>query len=145
MIKIQKNYFSIDFEIKKITNKFKDIGAMSSFVGYVRNNNENKKVNSIYLDVYLKMANLKLLEIADNAKKKWGLIDYLVIHRYGKLTVGEKIVMITTLAKHRKESFLSCKYIIEYLKKDAPFWKKEKYGNNSKWLENSKLKNLPNL
>ena len=141
MIKIQKNDFSIDLEINKIKTKYKNVGAINNLIGYVRNTNKNKKVNSIYLEVYIKMANITLNQIIEKSKKKWDIIDCLIIHRYGKLKVGDKIVMVATLAKHRKESFLSCEYIMNYLKKDAPFWKKEIYKDKFKWIENTRLKN----
>jgi len=92
MIKIQKNNFSLDKEIDLIKSKNKEIGAVSTFVGYVRNINQNKKVNSIYLEVYENMAFKSLEKICNESKKKWNLIDTLVIHRFGKLKVNEKIV-----------------------------------------------------
>ena len=134
MIKIQKNNFSLDKEIDLIKSKNKEIGAISTFVGYVRNINQNKKVNSIYLEVYKNMAFKSLEKICDESKKKWNLIDTLVIHRFGKLKVNEKIVLVATFAKHRKDSNESCNYIMDYLKKEAPFWKKEFYDDESNWL-----------
>ena len=80
------------------------------------------------------MANKKLNQICNNAKKKWSLLDTLIIHRHGKIFVNEKIVLVATFSKHRKQSFDSCSYIMDYLKKDAPFWKKEFYNNKSEWL-----------
>ena len=134
MIKIQKNNFSLDKEIDLIKSKYKEIGAVSTFVGYVRNINQNKKVNSIYLEVYENMAFKSLEKICNESKKKWNLIDTLVIHRFGKLKVNEKIVLVATFAKHRQDSNESCNYIMDYLKKEAPFWKKEFYDNDSSWL-----------
>ena len=134
MIKIKKNNFSLDKEIDLIKSKNKEIGAVSTFVGYVRNINQNKKVNSIYLEVYENMAFKSLEKICNESKKKWNLIDTLVIHRFGKLQVNEKIVLVATFAKHRKDSNKSCNYIMDYLKKEAPFWKKEFYDDESSWL-----------
>ena len=82
MIKIQKNNFSLDKEIDLIKSKNKEIGAVSTFVGYVRNINQNKKVNSIYLEVYENMAFKSLEKICNESKKRWDLIDTLVIHRF---------------------------------------------------------------
>ena len=134
MIKIQKKDFNIELELKKIKKIHLNVGAISTFIGYVRNENNKKKVNGIYLEVYKDMAKIKLEEICKKASKKWSLSDTLVIHRYGKLAVNEKIVLVATFSKHRKQSFESCHYIMNYLKKDAPFWKKEFYYNKSKWL-----------
>ena len=134
MIKIQKKNFNLEKEIDLIKSKHNNIGAVSSFVGYVRNFNNNKKVTSINLEVYEEMAYKTLDLICVNAKKKWGLIDTLVIHRYGKLKLNQKIVLVATFSKHRIESMESCNFIMNYLKKDAPFWKKEYYKKNSLWL-----------
>ena len=97
---------------------------------------EKKEVQSIFLEVYKEMALKKLEEISLHASKKWGLLDTLIIHRYGKLLVNEKIVLVATFSTHRKDSFDSCNYIMDYLKKDAPFWKKEFYKDGNKWLAN---------
>ena len=141
MIKITKKNFKIDKEIDFVRSKHSNIGAVSTFIGYVRNLNNKKKVKSIELEVYEKMAIKTLDKICSKAKNKWKLIDTLIIHRYGKIYVDEKIVLVATFSKHRKDSFQACKFIMDYLKKDAPFWKKENYKNNSSWLKNSKLKN----
>ena len=136
MIRIQKKDFYIEKEINKLRINYLNVGAVNNFIGYVKNNNKNKKVNSIYLEVYNKMAIKKLEEIVKKAKKKWEILDCLIIHRYGKLTVGEKIVMVAVISEHRKDSFSSCKFIMNYLKKEAPFWKKEIYYKNTAWIKN---------
>ena len=137
MIKIQKEDFSVDSEINIIKSLHPNAGAVSTFIGYVRNINEKKEVKSINLDVYKDMAIKKLREICSNAIKKWSLVDCLVIHRYGHLFVHDKIVLVATFSINRKDSSESCNYIMNYLKKDAPFWKKEFYNDGSKWLENT--------
>jgi len=137
MIKIQKEDFNLENEIAFIKSQHSNIGAVSTFVGYVRNINDKKSVTSIDLEVYLEMAEKSLLEICDQAKKNWQLIDILVIHRFGSLKVNQKIVLVATFAIHRHDSIAACNYIMDYLKKDAPFWKKEYYDNDSKWLQNT--------
>ena len=136
MIKIQKKDFNIDEEINKIKSKYEDIGAISTFIGYVRNINNKKRVKFIKLEVYKDMAKKSLLNICSKTKKKWGITDILIIHRFGKLNISEKIVLVATFSMHRKDSFDSCKFIMNYLKKNAPFWKKENYKNKSDWLVN---------
>ena len=138
MIKIQKRNFNTEKEVHNIVSQYKNIGGVSTFIGYVRNTNYNKKVFSINLEVYKDMALKYLYKIENKAIKKWDLIDVLIIHRFGELKVNEKIVLVATFSKHRKESYLSCNYIMNYLKKDAPFWKKEIYKKNYKWLRNIK-------
>ena len=137
MIKIQKKNFNLEEEIDKIKNKHSDIGAQTSFVGYVRDLNNNKDVKYLNLEVYEEMAFKELSKIENNALKKWSLIDTLIIHRYGKLNVNEKIVLVSCFSQHRKDSFDACEFIMDYLKKDAPFWKNEFYYKDNEWLENS--------
>jgi len=137
MIKIQTKDFNIEEEIANIKINLSEVGAITTFIGYVRANNNSKKVNSINLEVYENMAKKYLANIFDNAKKKWDLIDILVIHRYGKLVCNEKIVLVATFSKHRKDSFEACNFIMNFLKKEAPFWKKENYDKSYSWLENS--------
>ena len=138
MIKIQKKDFYIDDEIKSLINKSSNVGAVNSFIGYVRDFNNKKDVKYIDLEVYEDMAMKELLKIANKALKKFNLINYLIIHRYGRLYVSDKIVLVVCLSEHRNNSFEASKYIMDYLKKDAPFWKKEFYNEGSEWLENSK-------
>ena len=141
MIKIQEKNFNLEDEINLIKSQYSNIGAVSTFVGYVRNSNNQQKVISIDLEVYKDMAYKSLEMICLKAQKKWNLIDTLIIHRFGKLNVNEKIVLVATFSIHRKDSLEACNYIMDYLKKDAPFWKKEFYNNNYRWLENTRLKN----
>ena len=76
-------------------------------------------------------------KIVEEAKFKWNLIDTLIIHRYGKLQVNDKIVLVVSFSSHRKDSFEACNFIMDYLKKDAPFWKNEFYNKKNEWLINS--------
>jgi molybdopterin synthase catalytic subunit len=134
MIKIQQQDFELEKEISAIKFKHSSVGAVSIFIGYVRDINNNKEVTSIDLEVYRDMAFNSLEKINEEAKKKWRLIDSLVIHRYGQLKVSEKIVLVATFSMHRDDSIAACNYIIDFLKKDAPFWKKEFYNENFNWL-----------
>ncbi len=136
MIKIQKKDFNLENEINNIKEKYTSVGAVSCFIGYVRDLNNLKDVKFIDLEVYNEMAIKELTKITNKALKKWSLIDCLIIHRYGKLNVSDKIVLVACFSEHRDDSIAASKYIIDYLKKDAPFWKKEHYSNGSNWLEN---------
>ena len=103
MIKIQEKDFILDEEIETVKKKHSNIGAVSLFVGYVRDINNNKEVTSIELEVYEKMAQKLLRVISLKAQQKWNLIDSLIIHRFGKLLINEKI------------SFLSFRYFLQRL------------------------------
>ena len=138
MIKIQKKNFNIEDEINKIKKNHSNVGAVFSFIGYVRDLNNLKDVKFLELEVYENMAINELSKIKASAVKKWNLIDCLIIHRYGKLNVNSKIVFVTCFSEHRNDSFESCNFIMDYLKRDAPFWKNEFYDKKNKWLINYK-------
>jgi len=137
MIKIQKEDFNVEEEIISIKKIHSNIGAVTSFIGYVRDINNNNSVESINLEVYEKMAHKQFKKIIKEANFKWNLIDTLIIHRYGKLQVNDKIVLVANFSSHRKDSFEACNFIMDYLKKDAPFWKNEFYDKKNEWLSNS--------
>ena len=137
MIKIQKEDFNVENEVYTIKKLYSNVGAVTSFVGYVRDNNNNSKVQSINLEAYEEMAFKQLEKIIEQAKIKWSLIDTLIIHRYGKLQVNDKIVLVASFSAHRKDSLESCNFIMDYLKKDAPFWKNEFYDKKNEWLTNT--------
>ena len=100
MIKIQEEDFNSEDEINKIKKLHSNIGAVSSFIGYVRDENNNKKVRSINLEVYQEMAHKQFEKIINKANLKWKLEDSLIIHRYGKLKVNSKIVLVACFSKH---------------------------------------------
>ena len=141
MIKIQEEDFNVENEINRVKLQHLNVGAVSTFIGYVRSLNNQQKVTSINLEVYKDMAYKSLEDICLKTQEKWRIIDTLIIHRFGKLNAEEKIVLVATFSMHRKESSDACNFIMDYLKKDAPFWKKEIYKDNCKWLENTSLKN----
>ena len=137
MIKIQKKDFNLDQEIKILKDKYSNVGAVISFIGFVRDMNNKKDVKYIELEVYEKMAIKELSKIKDNAINKFDLVDCLIVHRYGKLFVNDRIVLVVCFSEHRNNSFEACKFIMDYLKRDVPFWKKEIYFKGSDWLENT--------
>ena len=137
MIKIQKEDFNVEKEVNTIKKLYSNVGAVTSFIGYVRDNNNNSKVQSINLEVYEEMAFKQLEKIIEQAKIKWSLIDTLIIHRFGNLQVNDKIVLVASFSAHRKDSLESCNFIMDYLKKDAPFWKNEFYDEKNEWLTNT--------
>tara|TARA_B100000941_G_scaffold283875_1_gene253917 strand:- start:1400 stop:1804 length:405 start_codon:yes stop_codon:yes gene_type:complete len=134
MIKIQKKDFNVENEINTIKHKYSSIGAVNVFIGFVRDYNDKKDVKFLELEVYEQMAIKELSKIQQRAIKKFKLIDSLIIHRYGKLNVNDKIVLVVCFSVNRKNSFEATKFIMDYLKKDAPFWKKETYDFESNWI-----------
>ena len=135
MIKIQKKNFNLEEELDKIKNKHSDIGALTSFVGYVRDLNNNKDVKYLNLEVYEEMAFKELSKIENDATKKWSLIDTLIIHRVGRLLPKDQIVLVITLSEHRSDALNACHFLIDWLKTKGPFWKYEQTLNGGYWVE----------
>ena len=133
-VKIQKEKFSPQ-KILKNAEKDKRYGALVSFIGSVREETNNGKVKKLFIEHYKNMAERIIYKTALNAEKKWNLDYCYIIHRYGTLKAGESIVMVITCSKHRKEAYAANQYIIDCLKINAPFWKKEIFENKSKWVE----------
>ena len=141
--------FSEDFELKSLEQLYgKSIWMVdeNSFEGVYTDNPDIKKLSItkdlpsrllITVEVYEKMAHKQFERIIKEANIKWNLIDTLIIHRYGKLQVNDKIVLVASFSTHRKDSLESCDFIMDYLKKDAPFWKNEFYDKKNKWLTNT--------
>lgn len=110
-------------------------GATASFVGSMRDFNDDRKVTSMTLEHYPGMTEKHLNAIAREAIEKWNLLDVLILHRIGKIKIGEDIVLVASWSAHRKEAFESCRTMMEQLKSSAPFWKKENTTAGSKWVE----------
>ena len=134
MIKVQESDFDVSLEIKKITTNNKNIGAIGSFIGIVRDNND-EKLKSMTLEHYPKMTEKMLEEINSEAKTRWKLIDSIIIHRYGKLYPGDQIVLVATFSQHRKDALEACEFLIDWLKTKAPFWKLEATNNGENWVK----------
>ena len=135
MIRVQKKDFSVEEEINLLSEKFLNIGAISSFIGIVRNKNIKDDLISMTLEHYPGMTEKMLQKIEKEALSRWNLIDTCIIHRYGELLPGDQIVLVITASEHRKEAVESCYFIIDWLKTKGPFWKYEKTKTNGHWVE----------
>ena len=133
-VQIQKEKFNPQ-KILENAEKDKKYGALVSFIGSVREETNSGKIKKLYIEHYKNMAEKIIYKTALNAEKKWNLDYCYIIHRYGTLKAGESIVMVITGSKHRKEAYAANQYIIDWLKINAPFWKKEIFENESKWVE----------
>ena len=131
-IDIRKEDFQISQELEKFESSSKTDAAISLFIGKVR---AEENLISLNLDCYPDMAVREILNIAENAKKKWQIHNLTVIHRFGELLPGENIVFVITSSDHRADCQEATQYIMDYLKNNAPFWKKEVYKNRSMWVE----------
>ena len=133
-VQIQKEKFNPQ-NILKNAEKEKKYGALVSFIGSVREETNSGKIKKLYIEHYKNMAEKIIYKTALKAEKKWNLDYCYIIHRYGTLKAGESIVMVITASKHRKEAYAANQYIIDWLKINAPFWKKEIFENEAKWVE----------
>jgi molybdopterin synthase catalytic subunit len=131
-IQIQTNDFDINQEIKTLKTT-SDIGAVVSFVGFVRDI-ASDNIDKMTLEHYPTMSENALENIAKKAQNRWELSGITIIHRVGDLKVDEQIVLVITTSKHRKDAFNGCEFIMDYLKTDAPFWKKEYKKSGAKWV-----------
>jgi len=109
-------------------------GADLVFIGKVRNHSRGKTVLYIDYEIYDSMAVKELNRIVDEAMEKWALSRVLIVHRYGKVEIGEASIVIAVSSSHRDESYQSSRYIIDEIKKRVPIWKKEFYSDGSDWI-----------
>lgn len=111
-------------------------GATTSFVGSLRDFNQgDDDVQGMFLEHYPGMTEKYLHRIAATACERWSLLDALIIHRVGAIDIGEPIVLVAAWAAHRDAAFLACRYLIDELKSQAPFWKRERLSGGERWVE----------
>ena len=110
-------------------------GATACFVGSMRDFNDGERIEGMILEYYPGMTEKQLREICDKAFQRWALLDALVIHRVGRIGIGEPIVLVAVWSAHRGDAFDACRFIMENLKHTAPFWKKEKLHDRERWVE----------
>ena len=138
-VRIQTEDFDVGTEITKLRLARKDIGAVVSFVGQVRDLNEGDTVSQLTLEHYPGMTEKALEAIVSDAKSRWHIFDALIIHRVGTLQPTEQIVLVAASGAHRGEAFSACQFMMDYLKTEAPFWKKECIKINDvlteRWIE----------
>ncbi len=134
-VAVQTEDFDLGLEISRMRAERKDIGALVSFVGLVRDLNEGAAVAQLTLEHYPGMTEKALLAILKEASSRWDVLDATVIHRVGTLQAAEQIVLVAVCSAHREHAFLACEFIMDYLKTQAPFWKKELTENGERWLD----------
>ncbi len=126
-VSVQKPDFDLGAEVRAISTK-STIGAVASFVGLVRD-------VRMTLEHYPGMTENAIRKIVDQAASRWQVMDCTVIHRYGELAPNEQIVMVAVASAHRGDAFQACEFIMDYLKTQAPFWKKEHRSGGAAWVE----------
>lgn len=138
MIRVQREDFDIGAELAGLTRGNHRIGGVASFVGLVRDMAGDAAISAMTLEHYPGMTEKKLAEVEAEAHRRWPLEASLIIHRYGRLEPGDRIVLVATASAHREAALASCGFLIDWLKTEAPFWKLEETPDGDRWVESRK-------
>ena len=134
-ISVQTQDFDFAYEYQKLRESNNNDGAIVTFVGLVRDMNLQKSVSSLFLEHYPAMTEKVLNNIVEKARAKWQLGSVSIIHRIGQLKVSEQIVFVGVTSQHRQSAYHANEFVMDYLKTQAPFWKKETTSDGDKWIE----------
>ena len=133
-IRVQAEPFDTGNEIARLHEDAPGVGAVASFLGVVRNENDERSVGSMLLEHYPGMTERAIEHIVRDARSRWALAAVTVIHRVGALSPGDPIVLVAAASSHRGDAFEACEYIMDFLKTKAPFWKKESTPGGERWV-----------
>ncbi len=134
-VRVQREDFDIGAEIDALTEGNLAIGGIASFMGVVREMAGGQPIDAMTLEHYPGMTEKTLAEIVAEARQRWPLEASLIVHRYGRLGPGERIVLVVTCAKSRAPALAACEFLIDWLKTKAPFWKLEETGEGEQWVD----------
>jgi len=134
-VRVQQEDFDPGHEIERLSGGDSSTGGICSFVGTVRGNDDGKAVSAMTLEHYPGMTEKALAEIVAEAEGRWPLNGVTVIHRYGRLEPGERIVLVVTASRHREAAFAACQFLMDWLKTKAPFWKLEDTATGKAWVQ----------
>src|SRR6184192_1151417 len=143
MIRVQREDFDVGRELERLAAGDHTVGGVASFIGLVRDFNLQggglqrggaDRVSAMTLEHYPGMTERKLAEIEAEANRRWPLSASLIIHRYGRLEPGDRIVLVATASPHREAALAACHFLIDWLKTDAPFWKSEETPEGERWV-----------
>jgi molybdopterin synthase catalytic subunit len=134
-VRVQTADFDVAAEISAMRAGDSRVGAVASFIGTVRDVNDEAAVSTLTLEHYPGMTERALAAIVDQAKARFDIYGALVIHRVGELRPTDQIVLVAVTSAHRGEAFDACRFIMDYLKTQAPFWKKERTPDGERWVD----------
>jgi molybdopterin synthase catalytic subunit len=135
MIRVQREPFDAAAELERFRETQTGAGGTVLFIGTVREMTDAGAIEAMTLEHYPGMTEKALEEIEAEARKRWPLLGSLVVHRYGRLSPGEDIVLALTQSAHREAAFEACRFLVDYLKTKAPFWKLEEARGAARWVE----------
>jgi molybdopterin synthase catalytic subunit len=134
-VRIQAEDFDLSAEVAQLRAANPKVGAIVTFLGTVRDLNDGASVAEMELEHYPGMTEQSISAIIEQARQRWPVSGALVIHRIGPLKPMEQIVLVAVMGAHRGEAFAACEFIIDYLKTEAPFWKKEQTPSGARWVD----------
>ena len=134
-IRIQQADFDVAQEIAALSKDRTDIGAVVSFSGICRGSEQGEPIAALTLEHYPGMAEAEIGRHADEALLRWPLQGLTIIHRFGRIAPGENIVLVVTASSHRQAAFEAAEFLMDYLKTNAPFWKREESEKGTSWIE----------
>jgi molybdopterin synthase catalytic subunit len=134
-IRIQEADFDVAREISVLTQGRTDIGAVVSFSGICRGSEARGPIAALTLEHYPEMAEAEIARHAEAAMARWPLTGLTIIHRIGRITPGENIVLVLTASEHRQAAFAAAEFLMDYLKANAPFWKREEGAQGTSWVD----------
>jgi molybdopterin synthase catalytic subunit len=135
VIKVQREDFDVGAELTALTHGNHRIGGVASFVGLVRDVAGDQAIGAMTLEHYPGMTEKMLAKIEAEARRRWALEDCLIVHRFGRLEPGDRIVLVVTASAHRQAALEACAFLIDWLKTKAPFWKREQTAQGEQWVE----------
>lgn len=133
-VRVQEAAFDVTAELAALTGARTHIGGVGMFLGLVRDTAE-RPLRALHLEHYPGMTEARLAEIRARAMARWPLDGATIIHRVGRLEPGEPIVLVLTTSAHREAALDACAFLIDYLKTEAPFWKREEFADGERWVE----------
>ncbi len=134
-VRVQEADFDIAVELASLQHGRTDIGAVATFVGCVRGHTPGDAISALTLEHYPGMTERAIEAMIDEAARRFALLDARVIHRVGRLSPGDRIVLVAAASSHRRDAFQACEFLMDYLKTHAPFWKKESTGEGERWVD----------
>ena len=133
-IRVQAEPFDTGREIARLHEDAPGVGAVASFLGVVRDENDERQVGSMLLEHYPGMTERAIEGIVRDARSRWPVSAVTVVHRSGALSPGDPIVLVAAASSHRGDAFAACEFIMDFLKTKAPFWKKESTPDGDRWV-----------
>ena len=134
-IRIQQADFDIAQEIAALTKGRNDVGAVVTFSGICRGSENGEPIAALTLEHYPGMAEAEIKRHTDEAMSRWPLTGLTVVHRVGRITPGENIVLVLAASAHRQAAFQAAEFLMDYLKANAPFWKREEKPGGTSWVD----------